>query len=341
MKLPCMLLMVIATMLVGCDGDSVSNSASSSGSRDSDSDKSSTKDDTKKPDEPGKDEKPPEPEKLPGLHGDELQIGKVYKNGEAVKMSMYGVSFKLPADCGVVMQKDATAMTLQSTTMQSLGFVFFKREVNESELETELRQPQEIDDGVTLSLQGDFERKSRYTLAKYADDTYVGYAAFHIGPEKNGILFFLGGYKADEAHFKEKVEALADSIGIGKPLESQSEQEWKAMLAGNMLTYLKSYSSTDGVGGGVYSSTNIEIRLYPDGTYRYHGSDSFSVGTGSGGSASGGKGGDETGTWKVEQIGTVTYLKCNSEGGSRQYKLEYADKKTYLNGTRYFRTPIE
>ena len=341
----CLLAALIALICTACGKDKQESSSgcSSSSARDTDDSPGESINagggENKRPEEKGQ---PAEkPEKLPELKGEELQIGKVYKSEEAINVSVYGVAFKLPKDCGTVMQKGATALTLQSTTKESLGFVFLKRDVSREEVLAELRQPQEVEDGVVLTLQGDFEEKDGYTLAKYSDSTYVGYAALHIGPDKNGILFFLGGYQKDEAHFKEVIEALGASIQLGKPLKSQTEQQWEALLSGNMLTYLNSYSSSDGLGGGVYSSTTIEIRLYPDASYSYYGNDSYSVGTSGGGGVSDGSRGAEKGTWKVDLIGTQYYLVLTHEGGKRQYKLAYDGKKTFLSGTRYFRTPIK
>src|SRR5690606_31787440 len=108
----------LAIVCAGCGGDE-KNSSSSSSSSSSSTGQESGEGKSEKPSEstpPG--DEPAEPETLPELTGEEVQVNKIYQNGEALKMSIYGVSFKLPEKTACAIGEDATAMQLAATDKQ-------------------------------------------------------------------------------------------------------------------------------------------------------------------------------------------------------------------------------
>jgi hypothetical protein len=331
------LLMVLALMCAGCGGDGEKTSSPSPPSSSSSSSESSTDN------SPNEDKAPvEEPEKLPELDGEEVQVGKIYQNGEALKMSVYGVSFKLPEETACAIGQDATAMELAAVGKQCLGVIFLKRDVDKEEALELLRQPQDVQ-GIILQPRGEPAERDGVHYATHGDATYEGHSALIIGPEKNGVLFFLGGLKRDSQEFKGIIEALAAGTKIGAPLESRSERQWKELLSGHTLTYMSSSYSPDALGGHTGHSSEINIKLFADGSFTYRNKSDFTVGTGGGAGAYGDDRGTDEGSWKIEMIGAAHVLTLTSsrDGGKREYTLAYRDNKTYLNGTRYFRVPIQ
>jgi hypothetical protein len=287
---------------------------------------------------------PVEPEKLETLPGEEAQINKVYKDVETLKTSVFGVGFTLPKGLGTAIQHGAEGFVLESTEKQVVGAIYMKRSVTTAEVKEFLSEDQDLGDGVVLARQGNVEEGDGELRAKYGNGTYSGMAIARVGAHGNGIAFFLAAAESDRAYIEQKVEALAKSVRIVAPHESQDEQSWKQMLSGHKLTYLKS-SYSGGLGGSYTGgSTNEEITLRADGTFHYYFKDSFSIDASAQGGGAGAYGRDaveDRGRWKVELAGTNVVLVLAGEQRERRYKLAYSDKKTYLDGSRYFRTPLE
>jgi hypothetical protein len=149
------------------------------------------------------------------------------------------------------------------------------------------------------------------------------------------------------ALFSSRYETLATTIAkslkFSEAKTSPVINEWKSALMNSRLTYMDSYQSGGGsydgysTGGGM--STKTVIDLCATGRFQYNHSSSVNVDTGGafGGSNSGGGG---VGNWEVVADvsgNAVLELKFNN-GEVREYKLQYVDSKTLLNGVRYFRT---
>lgn len=299
------------------------------------------------PPQPEADAKPPEnvePEKLAEVPGEEVQTNKVYDAGAALKVSAFGVSFKVPAGLRTAIQQGAEGFVVESTEKQVLGAIYMRREIKSSDLRELLTEDQDMGDGIVLRRQGSIEEKDGVMRVRYSDSMYVGLVAARLGEHGNGVAFFLASALADEAYIKQKVEALLESAKLAPPQESQDEKAWRELLSGHKLTYLRSNYS--GGSGGSYtgSSTREEISLGADGSFHYYYRDSFGIDTGAAGGYSGGygRGGDEDrGKWRVELAGSNIQLVLEGEEKTRRYNLAYSDSKTYLNGTRYFRVPLE
>jgi hypothetical protein len=132
------------------------------------------------------------------------------------------------------------------------------------------------------------------------------------------------------------------SLKFSEPIESAVTKEWRETLTGAKLTYLKSsYSSGASYDGySTYSgySRHEEIMLCPNSSFYYSDNSSSSFDTGGGFGSMGGndKG---NGNWEVTGIGNESTLKLKfSDGRVFNYTLSYKDKKTFLSGSRYFRT---
>jgi hypothetical protein len=114
-------------------------------------------------------------------------------------------------------------------------------------------------------------------------------------------------------------------------------QEWFQFLAGKKATQMDSYSS--GSAGGYSSRT--DVHLCANGQFAIRGNSMVSVDVGG---ASGYSGGNEgaSGTWRVITEGQVAGIELRyANGGVEQYRLDYQDGATYVNGDRWYVTPSE
>jgi hypothetical protein len=163
--------------------------------------------------------------------------------------------------------------------------------------------------GVTLETDG-----TRYQLAavgRSADPLAAGRAAA-AGPATG-----VGG------------GGLNDGTSLGR--------EWSQFLAGKKATRISSYSS--GSAGGY--SARTEVHLCPDGRFALSGSSSVSVDVGG---VFGGSGGTsaEQGTWRIITQGQIAGIELRSaDGGVEQYRLDYQNDQTLVNGERWYITPSE
>ena len=123
--------------------------------------------------------------------------------------------------------------------------------------------------------------------------------------------------------------ALHDGTQVGR--------EWAEFLAGKKATQMDSYSS--GSAGGYSSRT--DVHLCANGQFALSGNNSVSVDVGG---AYGYTGGDSqgSGTWRIITEGQVAGIELRyANGGVEQYRLDYQDGATYVNGDRWYITPSE
>lgn len=123
--------------------------------------------------------------------------------------------------------------------------------------------------------------------------------------------------------------ALDDGTPLGR--------EWSAFLVGKKATKMSSYAS--GSSGGYSSRT--DVHLCRDGQFGLNSSSMVSVDVGDAGGYSAGRGGDR-GTWRIITQGDVAGIELRyANGAVEQYRLEFQDNKTYVDGERWLITPSE
>jgi hypothetical protein len=166
----------------------------------------------------------------------------------------------------------------------------------------------------------------------------------------NGRRFSATSFTTTEAFKQGHVDraiALASSARFFKPKPVPVDEKWIQSLSGRKLTYMSSSSSSSYDGSSTSSSTRESYGFCPDGTFYQKGSDSYSVSAGqgsgsqvgSGSSAMGRGNGRSEGRWTVLLKGNQSILKLTYSTGSVAEKHIYKDDgKTYMDGTRYFRT---
>ena len=205
------------------------------------------------------------------------------------------------------------------------------------------------DEGIALKKSSEFESIGKEGIGAEFEGLIQGekakaYVAGIINPFGSGVTIMatttISSYNND---YKELAKKIAMSLKFSQPVEPPVTQEWRNTLSGAKLTYLNSsYSSGASYDGySTYSgySSRHEITLCPNGYFSNYSSSSMSVDTG--GAFAGGAGNDNgQGKWSVvtNADGTpVLKLEFNN-GEVSSYKLSYEDSKTYLSGSRYFRT---
>jgi hypothetical protein len=123
--------------------------------------------------------------------------------------------------------------------------------------------------------------------------------------------------------------ALHDGTQVGR--------EWAEFLANKKATQMDSYSSG---GAGGYSS-RTDVHLCANGQFALSGNSSVSVDVGG---AYGYTGGNDqgSGTWRIITQGQVAGIELRyANGGVEQYRLDYQEGATYVNGERWYITPSE
>ena len=205
-----------------------------------------------------------------------------------------------------------------------------------------------LDEGIQLRLVGDFEKVGAEGIGAQFEGYIQGenakaYIAAVVNPFGKGVTI-MSATTADK--YSETYKALAQKVALSlkfsEPVESAVTKEWRETLKGAKLTYLKSsYSSGASYDGySTYSgySKREEIMLCPNDNFYYsdNSSSSFDAGGGFGSMGGSDKG---NGSWEVTGTGEQSYLILNFNDGRKfEYALSYEDKKTYLSGSRYFRT---
>lgn len=144
------------------------------------------------------------------------------------------------------------------------------------------------------------------------------------------------------AQYEKDVKSLVASIKFSKPIVPDFVGEWQRDLRGAKLTYMWSYYSSGFDGSYTGGSSKKVIDLCPQGYFYYSSSDNISVDAGGGTGAYGGGQNAGNGSWVVNSRGNKPLLQLKfNDGRVFEYELEYKEKKTYLNGERYFWTKVE
>jgi hypothetical protein len=118
---------------------------------------------------------------------------------------------------------------------------------------------------------------------------------------------------------------------------SQVGREWAEFLVNKKATQMDSYSS--GSAGGYSSRT--DVHFCANGQFALSGNSMVSADVGG---VSGYNGGNSqgSGTWRIITEGQVAGIELRySNGGVEQYRLDYQDGATYVNGDRWYVTPSE
>jgi hypothetical protein len=257
-----------------------------------------------------------------------------------------GVRFTIPE--GWIAQETEVGLVLGSNTEP--GLMLVSQHAYRSLQEIQQAGDEGINDS-SLSLQrgGDYRIIDEHSVGAPFAGVNEGqparaYAIGVLNPHGAGVsVLALTTESAYSKAFEERAWLLANSFEFEKPDNTAEIKDWREFLSDVRLTHMTSSSSSGPSVEGYstysgHSSTSI-LHLCRAGHYRYGSSASYSVDTGSGFAHGGG---DEQGNGVWEVIGNAhgqPYLRLTSNDGDVfELQLQYEDDKTFLDGTRYFRT---
>jgi len=200
-----------------------------------------------------------------------------------------------------------------------------------------------VDEGVNLQKAGEFEQVGTEGVGAEFSGNIQGtparaYIAAVINPFGTGVTIVAA---TDVPNFspvyKQLAHEIAESLKFSQPKEAPVTQEWRETLQGAKLTYLDSYSSSGYDSYGGYS--NHEEILLCGSRFTFYSNSSMSIDTGGAYASSAGST-NNAGNWTVATSASGTpVLRLQYDNGKvSDYELDYREKKTYLNGYRYFRT---
>lgn len=170
--------------------------------------------------------------------------------------------------------------------------------------------------GSASSLQGSF---------RTGDGDY----AVELAQQGGGVVMATGG----TMYTLQRAGASGGSLHDG----TQVGREWAEFLVNKKATQMDSYSS--GSAGGYSSRT--DVHLCANGQFALSGNSMVSADVGG---VSGYNGGNSqgSGTWRVITEGQIAGIELRyANGGVEQYRLDYRDGATYVNGDRWYITPSE
>ena len=257
-----------------------------------------------------------------------------------------GVRFTIPE--GWIAQETDVGLVLGSKTEP--GLMLVSQHAYRSLQEVQQAGDEGINDSsLTLQRDGDYRIVDEHSVGAHFTGVYEGqpagaYAIGILNPHGTGVsVLALTSESAYSVAFEERAWTLAISFEFDKPDNTAELKDWRIFLSDVRLTHMTSSSSSGSSVDGYstysgHSSTSI-LHLCRAGQYRYGSSASFSVDAGSGFAHGGG---DEQGNGVWEVVGDAhgqPYLRLTSNDGDvYELHLQYEDDKTFLSGTRYFRT---
>jgi hypothetical protein len=293
------------------------------------------------------------------LDGQEIVPGQRYASGTRLRSSACGVALTLPPRWDGLLPQGAEAMLLVSDTEAGIGIVYAVPQITVEEARTSFSGPQDLGDGVVLQPAGPIQVQGNVLTGRYRAAPYTGLMRCVVAPTGNGLGVLYAGPAEQAQHFEETLAEIFRTVVFAPPggatggtagampvsgaSGGSKGEEWRSFLAGMMLKYLESYSSS---GGGISGGYNIErtLDLCRDGTYAYYDSSLVSAG-GVGINGYGAGSGQHDGRWQVQSDSDAQalLLLTDTSGQVHRHQLGWdaSSQRTYLDGERVFRVPSE
>ncbi|MEM9675243.1 MAG: hypothetical protein AAF992_21810 [Bacteroidota bacterium] len=264
-----------------------------------------------------------------------------------VNFKTLGIRFTIPN--GWVGQEVNGGYIVGSNTQAGFAFLTIHQYTTLAQLTQEAWKGIAEQNGTSLKLSGEIENLNERSIGAEYSGTLEGQAvkAYIVGlvnPLGSGVTIMAASTPDQySATHQQLAQQLANSTQFSQPQTPPVVEEWKQTLQNSRLTYMDSYQSNSGSYGGYSTgggySSEVQIHLCGQGFFKYKSSSSMSVDTG-GAFGSSSDSGQGNGTWDVvgnTQDGATLRLNFHN-GEVYEYNLEYKDNKTFLNGSRYFRT---
>ncbi len=273
--------------------------------------------------------------------------------GGKAKLPHSGFSFNKPR--GWVSRKVEEKFVFGHNTKPGMVIVVGNTAKSVAQIQQEAHVGSEVAEGVKFQLKGQPRPFGSNGLAvEFAGDVPgkgpgIAYTVNLVSPHGEGAtLLMLVLERERSPELINMVHSIAKSVRFFKPVPYPVDRVWKQKLDNRKLTYMNTTSSSGYDGSYTGSSSKEAIGLCAAGHFTYYSSSSYTVNAGEGvgsnvgsGSTAYGHGkGRGKGQWTVQNKGgKVTLILKFYDGRVNQYHItEDGKRRTYLNGTRYFRT---
>lgn len=276
-------------------------------------------------------------------------LSGAYANPQTGKVSYptLGIEFNVPE--GWKGQETEQGFLIVSNTERGLIAITTHTYKNLDAVKQEAAMGISEGSNIQLQLAGSFNQLAQKAIGAEFTGLVQGqsaraYVAGVINPYGTGVsIMALTTTEYYSTRYVELVKQIVSSLKFSAPKIGPIVAEWSQTLQGATLTYMNSYYSSGPSYGGYMTgggySSKVIIQLCRNGQFSDSRNSSLSVDTGG---AFGGSSGSnqDSGRWRViANVKGGASLQLNYPDGSvGEYALEYKDKKTFLNGTRYFRT---
>ena len=253
-----------------------------------------------------------------------------------------GIQFTIPenwfgreTEIGYLLGSNTEPGFILLLTHESKTLISLKQEASKGIIDdngTSLQLSGELDNLGDKAVGGIFSGLIEYQPAK-------SYISAVINPFGQGVMVMAAtSTDSFSSRYVELAKEVANSLKFAHPKESPVATEWKESLKGAKLTYMKTTGGSD-YSGYSGTSSRSEFLLCSNQQFSYYSSNSssFDINAGFGSSNSTNSG---QGKWEVATGGDGSALlnMYFNDGREFEYAITYEDSKTYLNGTRYFRT---
>lgn len=141
----------------------------------------------------------------------EMQPGQAYAAGTRVHIPKGGASFVIPAGWHAQLPEDSEVIIAVSESGAGFIMVFMILNLTEEELTALLAEPQPITHDLVFEPIGPVTKKDNRVTAAYEAGSLSGRAVTVMGPNRQGVLFFLGRPHMESSEPDLLLDELADS----------------------------------------------------------------------------------------------------------------------------------
>lgn len=141
----------------------------------------------------------------------EMQPGQSYPAGTRVQIPKGSASFIISAGWHAQVPEDSETIIAESESGAGFVMVFMVLDLTDEELIALLGEPQPITHDLVFEPDGQVVRKGNRLAASYRAGALVGRAVIVMGPNQQGVLFFLGRPPTESNQPDRVLDDLADS----------------------------------------------------------------------------------------------------------------------------------
>lgn len=147
----------------------------------------------------------------------EMQPGQTYAAGTRLHIPKGNASFVIPAGWHAQLPEDSEAIIAVSESGAGFVMVFMILNMTEEELIALMGEPQPITHDLVFEPAGPVVKKGNRVTAGYEAGSLSGRAVTVLGPDQQGVLFFLGRPRTESNQPDQVLDDLAESTEFAAP----------------------------------------------------------------------------------------------------------------------------